>query len=269
MELGALLAAQAPGCGLGNRKWGDARIQSSFDRKKNKRPARMPLFGGISSDSVRVEPLIAYAAGGCEVETIVADRKRFGAYKVLAGMPQPLGATATERGVNFAVYSGDASAATLCIFTLSDLKKNSVTEEIPLDQLINKTGSIWHIFLEGTFFRDVVYGYKFDGKFSPQEGLYFDNYRVLLDPYAKTVISRSEYGIVGRDGGCWPEMVGQVPLYDSEFDWEGDLPLCYPQKDLIIYEMHIRGYTKHDSSKVDFPGTYIGIVQKLDHLKRE
>lgn len=52
-----------------------------------------------------------------------------------------------------------------------------------------------------------------------------------------------------------------------QFDWEGDLPLKCPQKDLIIYEMHVRGYTRHESSKVEFPGTYRGVAEKLDHLK--
>lgn len=53
----------------------------------------------------------------------------------------------------------------------------------------------------------------------------------------------------------------------SQFDWEGDLPLKLPQKDLIIYEMHVRGFTKHESSKANFPGTYRGVVEKLDYLK--
>ncbi|RVW75334.1 Isoamylase 1, chloroplastic [Vitis vinifera] len=52
-----------------------------------------------------------------------------------------------------------------------------------------------------------------------------------------------------------------------KFDWEGDLPLKYPQKDLIIYEMHVRGFTRHESSRTKFPGTYHGVVEKLDHLK--
>lgn len=56
-------------------------------------------------------------------------------------------------------------------------------------------------------------------------------------------------------------------ICNLQFDWEGDLPLQYPQKDLIIYEMHVRGFTKHESSGAEFPGTYLGVVEKLDHLK--
>ena len=64
------------------------------------------------------------------------------------------------------------------------LLQNRVTESIPLDPLVNKTGGVWHVFLKGDF-SDMLYGYKFDGKFSPLEGHYYDSSRILLDPYAK------------------------------------------------------------------------------------
>lgn len=56
-------------------------------------------------------------------------------------------------------------------------------------------------------------------------------------------------------------------FYFFQFDWEGDLPLKYPQRDLIIYEVHVRGFTRHESSKTEHRGTYLGVVEKLDHLK--
>lgn len=62
--------------------------------------------------------------------------------------------------------------------------QNRVTEEVVLDPLINRTGNVWHVFLQGEL-DDMVYGYKFDGKLSPREGHYFDYSRILLDPYAK------------------------------------------------------------------------------------
>ncbi|OIV93609.1 hypothetical protein TanjilG_04841 [Lupinus angustifolius] len=188
-------------------------------------------------------------------------------FQVSRGYPSPFGATLRDGGVNFAIYSLNALSATLCLITLSDFQDNVVTEYIPLDPLINKTGDVWHVFLKGDF-KDMLYGYKFGGKFSPEEGHYYDSSRILLDPYAKAVISRGEFGAIGPDANCWPQMAGMVPSsFDDEYDWEGDLPLKYPQKDLIIYEMHVRGFTKHESSKTKFPGTYIGVVEKLDHLK--
>ncbi|KAG9449766.1 hypothetical protein H6P81_009731 [Aristolochia fimbriata] len=184
--------------------------------------------------------------------TVVAEKPHSQEFKVFAGTPTPFGATARDGGVNFA---------------------NRVTEQIRIDSETNKTGSIWHVFLQGDF-SDMLYGYKFDGKFSPYEGQYYDSSRILLDPYAKAVVSREEYGALGPEGNCWPQMVGMVPSPDDQswffrFDWEGDAPLHNPQKDLIIYEMHVRGFTRHESSHATHPRTYLGVVKKLDHLKGE
>ncbi|KAL2342619.1 hypothetical protein Fmac_003904 [Flemingia macrophylla] len=210
-----------------------------------------------------------HAAGNGSVETdtaVVEKPQSETLFQVSRGHASPFGATVRDGGVNFAIYSLNAHSATLCFFTLSDFQNNRVTEYVPLDPLINRTGGVWHIFLKGDF-RDLLYGYKFDGKFYPLEGHYYDPSRIVLDPYAKAVISRGEFGALGPDGNCWPQMAGMVPQDDDEFDWEGDLPLKYPQRDLVIYEMHVRGFTKHESSNTKFPGTYLGVVEKLDHLK--
>ncbi|RDX79505.1 Isoamylase 1, chloroplastic, partial [Mucuna pruriens] len=206
--------------------------------------------------------------GSFETETAVAEKPQLDSlFRISRGYPSPFGATVRDGGVNFAIYSLNALSATLCLFTLSDFQNNRVTEYVPLDPLINRTGGVWHVFLKGDF-SDMLYGYKFDGKFFPLEGHYYDSSRILLDPYAKAVISRGEFGALGPDGNCWPQMAGRVPSDDDdEFDWEGDLPLKYPQKDLVIYELHVRGFTKHESSKTKSPGSYLGVVEKLDHLK--
>ncbi|CAA0818723.1 Isoamylase 1- chloroplastic [Striga hermonthica] len=188
-------------------------------------------------------------------------------FEILSGLPAPFGATARDGGVNFAVFSSNASSATLCLISLSDLAEKRVTEQIALNPLTNKTGDVWHVFLKGNF-EDMVYGYKFSGSFSPENGLYFDSSKVLVDPYAKAVVSRGEYGALGPGEDCWPQMACVVPSTNDEFDWEGDLPLKFPQRDLVIYEMHVRGFTKHESSYAKFPGTYLGVVEKLDYLKK-
>ncbi|XP_058732183.1 isoamylase 1, chloroplastic isoform X3 [Vicia villosa] len=229
----------------------------------NHNHSRISIITSSNSSSNKISAIGNRVGVETEIAVVKIDKPQF---EVSRGFPSPFGATAQEDGVNFAVYSLNAQSATLCLFTLSDFKNNKVTEYIALDPLLNKTGCVWHVFLKGDF-KDMLYGYKFDGKFSPQQGHYYDSSRVLLDPYAKAVISRGEYGAVGLDGNCWPQMAGMVPFDHEEFDWEGDLPLKYPQKDLIIYEMHVRGFTKHESSKTEFPGTYLGVVEKLDHLK--
>ncbi|KAK6272901.1 hypothetical protein POUND7_009984 [Theobroma cacao] len=204
--------------------------------------------------------------GAAEADTAVVEKPKIKRFQLSEGHPGPFGATLLDGGVNFAIYSANAVSATLCLITFSDLQQNRVTEQISLDPLTNKTGDVWHVFLRGDF-KDMLYGYIFDGKFSPEKGHYYDSSKILLDPYAKAVISRGEFGALGPEDNCWPQMACMVPSSEDEFDWEGDLPLRYSQRDLIIYEMHVRGFTRHESSRTEFPGTYRGVVEKLDHLK--
>lgn len=204
--------------------------------------------------------------GGAEVDTVVVEKPILRRFQVSQGYPTPFGATAREGGVNFAICSTNATSAILCLMILSDLSEKRVTEQISLDPQTNKTGDVWHVFVEGNF-TGMLYGYKFDGKYSPEEGHYFDSSQILLDPYAKAVVSRGEFGVLGPRDDSWPQMACEVPSADDKFDWEGDLPLKLQQKDIVIYEMHVRGFTKHESSKTEFPGSYLGVVEKLDHLK--
>lgn len=205
---------------------------------------------------------------GVEGETLVIDKpvKKSRRFEVSEGHPAPFGATAVDGGVNFAIFSSHAVSATLCLISLSDLQENRITELIPLDPETNRTGNIWHVFLKGNF-DDMLYGYQFDGPFCPHEGHHYNSSRVLVDPYAKAIVSRGEFGVAGPDGNCWPQMAGMIPSPNDEFDWEGDLPLQYPQRDLIIYEMHVRGFTLDESSRTNYPGTYLAVIEKLDHLK--
>ncbi|KAJ8770189.1 hypothetical protein K2173_011524 [Erythroxylum novogranatense] len=197
---------------------------------------------------------------------VLLEKSKSRKYVVSRGYPAPLGATARDGGVNFAICSANAVSAKLCLIALSELPEKKVTEEIFLDPLTNRTGDVWHVFLKGDF-KDMLYGYRFDGRFCPEEGQYYDPSHILLDPYGKVVISRAEFGVLGQDDTCWPQMACMIPTSEDAFDWEGDLPLKYPQRDLIIYEMHVRGFTRHESSKTQFPGTYSGVVEKLDYLK--
>lgn len=103
--------------------------------------------------------------------------------------------------------------------------------------------------------------------------------QVVLDPHAKAVLSRRRYGELGPPldysspnvlglAPTWPQAGGCLPQPEVEFDWEGDKPLGLPMEDLVVYEMHVRGFTAHASSGVQAPGTYLGLIEKLDYLKR-
>lgn len=182
------------------------------------------------------------------------------------GSPLPFGATLKDTGVNFAIHSSAATSISLCLFTLSDLHKGLVTQEIPLHPRLNRTGDVWHVYLPDVI-EGLLYGFRIDGPFSPENGHRFNPACVLVDPYAKAIVSREVYGVPGSDGNLWPQMGGMVPSEAEPFDWEGDVRPCLQQKDLIVYEMHVRGFTRHKSSKVKHPGTYHGLVEKFNHLQ--
>ncbi|KAJ6758966.1 ISOAMYLASE 1 CHLOROPLASTIC [Salix koriyanagi] len=221
--------------------------------------------GNVFSNSTASISIKA-ARDGVDTAVVEDEGPKLRKFLVFEGHRAPFGATVRDGGVNFAIFSANAVSATLCLISLSDLHENIVTELIFLDPLTNKTGDVWHVHLKGDF-KDMLYGFKFDGSFSPEEGHYYDPSQIVLDPYAKAVISKEDFGVLGPDDNCWPQMACMIPTSDDKFDWEGDSVLKYPQRDLIIYEMHVRGFTQHESSRAEFPGTYLGVVEKLDHLK--
>jgi len=174
--------------------------------------------------------------------------------EALPGLPLPYGATFSNQGVNFSVYIKEAAQVTLCLFDENHL--NTPLQEIELKPDQNQTGDVWHIYVKNLP-AYVVYGYRVKPK-ANEETSY-----LLLDPYAKAVASRSQWH-QAIDEPYLP--LGKV-IPSSSFDWQGDKPLQLPMNDLIIYEMHVRGFTKDASSEVQYPGTYLGLIEKIPHLK--
>ncbi len=172
----------------------------------------------------------------------------------LPGKPFPFGATDFQNGVNFAIAVKEAQRIFLCLF--NENNQESPFKEIELDPNINRTGDIWHIHLQGLppF---VVYGYRVFSNFSKETS------HLLLDPYAKLVASSTLWGNHPNE----PYRPLGKTVQHSNFDWQGDRPLKIPTKDLIIYEMHIRGFTRDASSQVQYPGTFLGVIEKISHLK--
>ncbi len=173
------------------------------------------------------------------------------------GKPYPFGISANDEGLNFALTSKHARAVTLCLF---DRETKLLVLEIPLLPQNNKTGHVWHIHLQGL--RDnMVYAYRV----LPPAG---NMQELLLDPYAKAVATPHAWG-----GNC---SLAEAPknhyvpygeiLPATTFDWGTDSQLHIPLADLVIYEMHVRAFTIHPSSKVAHPGTYLGVIEKIPHL---
>ncbi|MDH3327765.1 MAG: glycogen debranching protein GlgX [Desulfobulbaceae bacterium] len=180
------------------------------------------------------------------------------------GSPQPKGAVFSPDGINFALFSRHAETVSLVIEIPTDSTVGRKPRfEFSLDPAVNKTGDIWHICVQGLP-EDFTYGYRLNGPYDPEgEGHHYDDRLILIDPYAKALSS----SVWGEERNC----LGINPcsmMEDIKYDWEGDRPLGTPLGDTIIYEMHVRGFTRHPSSGVKHPGTFAGVVEKVPYLKQ-
>lgn len=170
--------------------------------------------------------------------------------KASAGTAKPMGARLLEGGVNFALYSRNASSVRLVLFNRKD--DEYPTTEIELNPPINRSGDIWHIFAEGLN-KGQFYGWRVDGPRTTERHHCFNPRLTLLDPYARAV----------TDLQGTPKCV----VIEDDFDWQGVPKPNIPWKDTVIYETHVRGLTAHPSSGVKHPGTFLGVIEKIPHLK--
>jgi isoamylase len=185
-----------------------------------------------------------------------------GEFGVRRGHPLPYGAAARREGVNFAVFSRHATAVSLVLYLPGDPEP---VLELPLDARYNKTGDVWHVLVNGLD-PGVEYGFRVDGEVKPgSTTLRFDASRVLLDPYSKSVAGLERWGAATDVRDRLRRMRSRV--VDEEFDWGHEHPLAVPLADSVIYELHVRGFTRHASSGVEHPGTYRGLVEKIAYLK--
>ncbi len=183
------------------------------------------------------------------------------------GKPFPIGATVEKEGVNFSLYSKNATAVELLLFDRNDHAQPA--EVIPLDPDSNLTSHYWHVHLSGIK-SGQLYGYRVHGPFTPEEGLRFDPSKVLLDPYAKAVVTDNYSRDAARLPGdnCAQALKGVVVDTDL-YDWEDDYPLNHDFARSIIYELHVGGFTKNPNSGLppDLRGTYRGLIEKIPYLK--
>lgn len=172
----------------------------------------------------------------------------------------PFGATVMEQGVNFSIFSKEAKSCTLVLFH-HGCKEPFI--EIPFPEEF-RIGDVYTMMVFGINVETTEYGYRFDGEFNPQAGLRYDKSKILLDPYAKSISGRSVWGREFDPEDPFPQR-GQ--FIREDYDWEGDKPLEYPLSDLVIYELHVRSFTKHETSAVKYKGTFAGLAEKIPYLK--
>ncbi len=184
-----------------------------------------------------------------------------GGFRLRLGSPLPFGAShhALE-GINFSVFSAHATHCTLVLF-------HSGEEEPYMEIPFPEEFRIGHLFAMRVFNlkpEELEYGFRMDGPFNPKEGHFFDHRQMLLDPEARVISGRNIWGMPFRNQGAYPV---RASMSLEWFDWQDDCPLCLPSNELVIYEMHLRGFTCHSSSGVVAAGTFEGMKQKIPYLK--
>lgn len=184
------------------------------------------------------------------------------------GRSYPLGATLCAGGANFSLYSRHATNVELVFFNQAD--DVVPARVVPLDPVINRTYYYWHTFVAGVV-PGQIYGYRVHGPVLPDRGLRFDASKILLDPYGREVVVPRGYNrdAARREGNLAGSSMKSVLVNPDTYDWEGDACLRHPASRTIIYEMHVRGFTRHLNSGVGEyeRGTYAGLIKKIPYLQ--
>lgn len=164
------------------------------------------------------------------------------------GTPLPLGATKENESINFSIVAQNCEVCKLVLLHKKNNKKNQYVP-IPADY---RTGNVYSIIIENLPYDEYEYVYEIDGQ-------------VIVDPYAKVITGREKWG---KHNHYFDPYSLRGGFAFQAFDWKEDMPLEIPYKDLILYKMHVRGFTKHTSSKTGkFAGTFRGVVEKIPYLK--
>jgi len=183
------------------------------------------------------------------------------------GTSSPLGACVEPGGVNFSIFSKSATRLELLLFDRDDAPRPA--RVISLDREHHQTYHYWHAFVP-EIGPGQIYGFRAHGPFEPERGLRFDSGKLLLDPYGLAVAVPEGYrrAAAGQPGDNTAVAMKSVVADPTRYDWEGDRPLHRPYRETVIYELHVRGFTKHPSSGVssDKAGTYAGLIEKISYL---
>ncbi len=170
----------------------------------------------------------------------------------------PYGAVVHDQGVQFVVVSRNATEMRLLLY--DDVEDREPAEIINFDPATNRWGDIWSVFVPGVS-AGQLYHFQASGPHDPSRGLLYHPNARLIDPYAKALAGTFQ---PSTDGIIRPP---RCIVVDDFFDWAGDRHLIRDLSETVIYEMHVRGFTQHDSSGVEHPGTYLGVIEKIPYLK--
>ena len=181
-----------------------------------------------------------------------------GGVKVRPGNFLSNGAVRVDEGVNFTIHSNGAESCSLCLFRVGEHEPYAV---IPFPESC-RLGDTYSMVVYGLKPKDFEYAYQFDGEYNPGKGLLFDKTKYILDPYAKSVAGQENWG----KEKLVSERIYKGRVVDGGYDWGNFKNTSLEPKDMIIYEMHVRGFTQDKSSGVEHRGTYEGIREKIPYL---
>jgi len=177
--------------------------------------------------------------------------------QVKLGYPTPLGPSKRGQGINFALFSSHAQKVSLCLFLEGSTE---IFQEIAFDKKKNKTGNVWHMLIED-YPVDLEYGFRLHGPYNLKKGHLFTPKHIVSDPFSREL----SWSPIWNDP---KDTLKSKVVLDGSFDWQGVHKPNLNLSDLIIYEMHIRGFTKDQSSKTKNPGTFLGVIEKIPYLKK-
>lgn len=183
-----------------------------------------------------------------------------GGFPVRPGFFNTNGAVRTGHGVSFTIHSAGATGCTLLLFRPQESEPFA---KLPFPEEY-RIGNTYSMVVFGLQIEEFEYAYQLDGPYDKKKGLLFDKDTVLLDPYARAVAGQRKWG--ERPEGD-TGFVYHARVVENNFDWGKMKQSEHPAEDLIIYEMHVRGFTMHESSGVESKGTYAGLRQKIPYLK--
>lgn len=181
-------------------------------------------------------------------------------FKIRPGFFRMYGACVASNGVSFTINSHGATRCTLLLFKPQASKPYA---RIPFPDSY-RIGDIYSMLVFDIKPDEFEYAFSFDGPYEPAKGLLFNEENVLLDPYSKAVTGQRKWGEKPEGG---KDFEYRARVVKSNFDWGNIKQLEQPFEDLVIYETHVRGYTKDKSSGVSAPGTFAGLKDKIPYLK--
>lgn len=179
-------------------------------------------------------------------------------FKYRPGYRRINGASIVKEGVNFTIYSNNATNCELLLYKIGEKEPYAV---IPFPDDC-KMGGVFSMIIYDLKIGEFEYAYRMDGPYDPEKGLIFNKEKVLLDPYAEIVTGQGEWGESQKDKYTY-----HGSLTRNTFNWENSRNPKHKEEDTIIYELHVRGFTNNPNSNVKYPGTFAGLEEKIPYLK--